>query len=200
MRSISQDLNEQIIEGIIECCCFSLLTDEGVDKTMTKAADIYVKYLDKNFNEVVAFFLLVPVLCNATSDNILRIIDESFCGAGFPEWKDYLVGMGCDGAAVNTGVRRGIGTQLKQTRPYIIVFHCAAHRLELVVKDCFRDHEEYKQLHSLLSSLNKFYYWFPLNWLGLKAAAEMKTRQATMPPKVDGTRWIAYILIAVYLL
>ena len=150
MRSISQDLNEQIIEGIIECCCFSLLTDEGVDKTMTKAADIYVKYLDKNFNEVVAFFLLVPVLCNATSDNILRIIDESFCGAGFPEWKDYLVGMGCDGAAVNTGVRRGIGTQLKQTRPYIIVFHCAAHRLKLAVKDCFRDHEDYKQLHSLL--------------------------------------------------
>jgi len=92
VKSISQDLTAQIIEGIIECGCFSLVTDEGVDKTMTKAADIYVKYLDKNFNEVVAFFLLVPVLCNATSDNILRIIDESFCGADFLSGKIILLG------------------------------------------------------------------------------------------------------------
>ena len=75
---------------------------------------------------------------------------------------------------MNTGVRKGIGAQLKSQRKYIIIFHCAAHRLELVVKDAFKNCVHYKNLHLLMDSLNRFYYYLPSNYRGLQAAAETK--------------------------
>jgi hypothetical protein len=45
----------------------------------------------------------------------------------------------------------------------------------------------------------KFYHYFPLNWLGLKATGENMQRSASRPLRVDGTRWIAFIHNAVSL-
>ncbi len=53
-------------------------------------------------------------------------------------WKTKLVGFGCDGTSVNIA-DRGLKGYLKQTAPWIEVFWCLAHRLELALKDALKD-------------------------------------------------------------
>lgn len=48
--------------------------------------------------------------------------------------KTYLVCVVCDGTAVTLGNKSGI-TKLMDTFPFLIVWHCADHRLELLVGD-----------------------------------------------------------------
>ena len=58
---------------------------------------------------------------------------------GLPsEWNKKLVGFGCDGTSVNIG-DHGLKMYLQQTAPWIEVFWCLAHRLELSLKDAVKD-------------------------------------------------------------
>ena len=54
------------------------------------------------------------------------------------DWKDKLVGFGCDGANVNI-VAGGLRGYLTEEVPWIVVFWCLAHRLELALKDSLKD-------------------------------------------------------------
>lgn len=50
---------------------------------------------------------------------------------GCHDWKEKLIGAGCDGASVNLGVNDSVATRLRENRPYVMTVHCVAHRLEL---------------------------------------------------------------------
>ena len=54
------------------------------------------------------------------------------------DWKDKLVGFGCDGANVNIAAG-GLRGYLTEGVPWIVVFWCLAHRLELALKDSLKD-------------------------------------------------------------
>ena len=43
-----------------------------------------------------------------------------------------VIALGSDGAASMTGCKNGVGVQLRQVKPFMIQFHCAAHKLTLV--------------------------------------------------------------------
>ena len=49
-------------------------------------------------------------------------------------WRDKLVGFGCDGANVNIAAG-GLQGYLNEAVPWVVVFWCLAHRLELALKD-----------------------------------------------------------------
>ena len=49
-------------------------------------------------------------------------------------WEDKLIGFGCDGTSVNIAGGRLRG-YLEQSVPWVVVFWCLAHRLELSLKD-----------------------------------------------------------------
>ena len=53
---------------------------------------------------------------------------------GVSDWEKKLIGFGCDGASVNMGAR-GLRGFLQASMPWIVVFWCFAHRLELALKD-----------------------------------------------------------------
>jgi hypothetical protein len=148
------------------------------------------------------FLVLAPVKSNATADNILAVIGKAFTDIGFPEWKNYIVALGCDGASVNTGVKRGIGAQLKSEKPYILTVHCAGHRLELALKKVFKESEPFQTIKKCANNVYNFYHWYPLNWLGLQntAGTFQPPRKVSKPPKFEGTRWIAFTLSAVSLM
>jgi Domain of unknown function (DUF4371)/EsV-1-7 cysteine-rich motif len=119
--SMAEDLQAETVREIKDSGYFSVITDEATDVTSASASDIYVRYL-KDGQPITKFLCLVPINCNASAANILRLIDETFCVVGFQDWKDCLIALGCDGASVNTGIRNGIGAQLKASKPYILVF------------------------------------------------------------------------------
>ena len=49
------------------------------------------------------------------------------------------IGAGADGASVNFGVRNGMMAQLRNEIPWLVAVHCVAHRLELAIKDAFKN-------------------------------------------------------------
>ena len=53
------------------------------------------------------------------------------------DWKARLVGYGCDGASVNIACH-GLKGYFEEAVPWIIMFWCLAHRLELAVKDALK--------------------------------------------------------------
>ena len=56
---------------------------------------------------------------------------------GVDDWKEKIIGLGCDGAYVNIAAR-GLRGYLEEAVPWIVVFWslwCLAHRLELSLKD-----------------------------------------------------------------
>lgn len=68
-------------------------------------------------------------------------LHESFTKAlsrvGIENWKQKLVGFGCDGASVNMGAN-GLRGLLEQDVPWIISFWCLIHRLQLALKDSLK--------------------------------------------------------------
>jgi hypothetical protein len=56
---------------------------------------------------------------------------------GIDNWKKKLVGFGIDGASVNMAAG-GLRGYLEADIPWIVVFWCLAHRLELSLKDALK--------------------------------------------------------------
>ena len=53
---------------------------------------------------------------------------------GVTNWEEKLIGVGCDGTNVNIAAG-GLRGYLEEAVPWIVVFWCLAHRLELSLKD-----------------------------------------------------------------
>ena len=53
-------------------------------------------------------------------------------------WEAKLVGFGCDGTSVNIAAGGLRGRHLEEPMPWIVVFWCLAHRLELALKDALK--------------------------------------------------------------
>ena len=53
---------------------------------------------------------------------------------GVNDWEEKLIGLGCNGTNVNIAAR-GLRGYLEEEVPWIVVFWCLAHRLELSLKD-----------------------------------------------------------------
>ncbi len=54
---------------------------------------------------------------------------ESFLSSNNLDYK-RLIGQGCDGAAVFSGVKTGVQTRMRVHSAHALYFHCACHRLQ----------------------------------------------------------------------
>ena len=66
-------------------------------------------------------------VCLSASSRLLVIV-------GIVNRKDKLIGFGCDGTSVNIAAG-GLKGYLQQSVPWVVVFWCLAHWLELSLKD-----------------------------------------------------------------
>ena len=56
---------------------------------------------------------------------------------GIEDWEQKLIGFGCAGASVNIAAG-GLRGHLEQSKSWVVVFWCLAHRLELSLKDVLK--------------------------------------------------------------
>jgi hypothetical protein len=61
-------------------------------------------------------------------------------------FNNKLVGITCDGASNMMGVRKGVTALFKETHSYLVAIHCLAHRLELFIKDGFKQKYEMENI------------------------------------------------------
>ena len=109
------------------------------------------------------------------------------------DWKEKLVGLSADGAAVNMGIRTGAAKRLQDVVPHLVAVHCCAHRVELAIKSVNYNIPFFKSVEETLHTLYKMYYNSPLCRPGLKQVGQMlQAHVLIVPVKLQGTRWIAH--------
>ena len=75
----------------------------------------------------------------ADSEEVYKSINQK-CEECHLDLSNRLVCVAADGASVNFGRVKGILTKFQQNvAPWMIKMHCVAHRLELSLKDAFKD-------------------------------------------------------------
>ena len=73
--------------------------------------------------------------------------------------------------------------------PWLVMMHCVAHRLELSLKDAFKD-TYFEQIDELMMRLYYLYRRSPKGWRELKTVAGILKEHVLKPSRSQGTRWI----------
>ncbi|XP_065654519.1 E3 SUMO-protein ligase KIAA1586-like [Hydra vulgaris] len=68
-----------------------------------------------------------------------------------------LIGFCSDGASVMLGCKSGVSVRIKEMFPYVIIWHCLNHRLQLVLDDSIKD---IKQVNHFKVFMDKIYCIF----------------------------------------
>ena len=96
-------------------------------------------YLDfhsaKGKVRIVNSFFTMRQLKSGTGQGLFDCLKSAMEYMGVTEWETKLVGFGCD---ANIGERSGLRGHLKEAVPWVVVFWCVVHRLELSLKDALK--------------------------------------------------------------
>ena len=100
------------------------------------------------------------------------------------------MGLNVDGASVNTRVYNDVGVLIQAGSPWHQVMHCFNHRLDLAIKDAFKN-DNFNKIDEMLM---KFYYLYqksPKRLRKLKRIANAWENSVPKPFKSYGTHWIS---------
>ena len=73
----------------------------------------------------------------ADTAGIIESIETVFSRFCITSFTDRKLGLNIDGASVNVGVHREVGTQLMEKSLWLLVIHCFNYRFEVALKDAF---------------------------------------------------------------
>ena len=83
---------------------------------------------------------------SSTKDKTTILVNITFIPvfkqAGIDEWRDKMVFLCCDGAAVNVGRKNGVAAKLR--------VDCVAHRLELGITKAIKDDAKLQRLNEVI--------------------------------------------------
>ena len=107
-------------------------------------------------------------------------------------WKEKVVALGTDGAAVMVG-EVGVFALLKRDIPHLIKVYCIAYRLELAFADTVKAIPEQEEAKSMFQGIWKHYHYSPKAVRELKELAESTQVRAYKAVMADGTRWVPHL-------
>ena len=87
------------------------------------------------------------------------------------DWKKKLISFGCDGASANIAAN-GLKGQLEKDVPWILMFWCLYHRLELALKDALKANPTFLAVDEMLLRLYFLYEKSPKKCGELKDIVE----------------------------
>jgi len=127
-----QVIRNDIVSQVNNSVAFSLLADETADIAGKEQLSIGVRYIDINYvvHEEFIGFSEIHVL---NAEGVSRSILESTEKYGLNMLK--LVGLGFDGCSTMSGKENGVQAIIRKMYPTACYFHCASHKLNLVVND-----------------------------------------------------------------
>ena len=195
-----------IAEAVKEKCAvilassnfMSILSDGSQARKTGKEKELVLIRCERNGipTYMVVSLLEMQKFGGGNADAIFQGINSLFQGSSpfnLPEdvYRHKVISATADGASVNMGKYTGVLTQLKSDRPWLLMIHCANHRVELAVKSAF-DIPEFK-------AIDEFY---TTNFYLAKRSGKIKTEVAECAkavgidfyslPKIHGTRFISH--------
>ena len=163
---------------------FSVLSDGSTDSANIEEELVYFLYLAGGVPKVT--FLSIEDAKNVDANGLLECITTAFSRFNIDEISKHILGLNVDGASVNTGIHGGLGVLIKEQAPWLQVIHCFNHRLELAIKDAFKN-TAFAKIDEMLSELYKLYQYSSKRLRELKRFAEAWDETVPKPTKSTGT-------------
>lgn len=154
LSAISETIDSNVSKEIAESEFLSVSCDETTDISNTGKLILYVKVIDDKLDTKSYFvgdYDITDKTANAITDKLMDCFNE----AGIDIQK--TMALGSDGASTMTGVRNGVGVQLRRQNPYMLQFHCAAHKLALCTSQAA---EKVALMKKYKDTLQSIYYYF----------------------------------------
>ena len=139
---IAEDLRIQLLNNLSKVNFFSVQSDTSTDSGNVEEELFLVLYFDPYTDDGMVCvhdkFLAVRQPRSCTGLGLFQCFESAMDYVGISDWRDRLVGYGCDGASANIALG-GLRGQLTEEVPWLVMFWCLAHRLELSLNDSFKN-------------------------------------------------------------
>ena len=205
---IAKEQQEMLLNSLSKSHFFSLQADASVDAGNVELELFLIIYFDACAKDGIVHmrtkFFSARHLSSGTGVGFFASLKAAVEHMNVEDWRTKMIGFGCDGASANMA-QGGLNGLLKNEFPWIFVFWCLGHRLELSVKDALKS-TFFSTIDDLLLRLYFIYEKSPkkcrvLNDImeELKAClepSEMSSKGGSRPLRACGTRFVSHKVAA----
>jgi hypothetical protein len=192
--ALATDMKKKLMEKIVTCAPkIGLMLDEATGLNRKSALIVYLRVQLPEMESPENIFFELIELDDFSAEGIVRKLLESLHRANFNEefLSKTLVALTCDGASVMLGRKSGVAVRLQSLFPNLVVWHCAAHRLELAVGDVVKEMAAVNHFKMFMDKLYSLYSTSNKNRVELKECADALDVQLCKIGRVLDTRWVA---------
>ena len=188
--AIGDVIRDSLAKDLAKARYYSLLTDGSTDAAVIEEELVYVLIVD-NYGYPKIKLLSIECPKHTDAKGLKEVIKLAFSRIGLLDFSLKLHGFNVNGAAVNTGIHRGLGVLLRENAPWLTVVHCFNHRFELAIKDSFGG-TFFDEIDTFLVKLFYLHKKSSKRLRELREFAEIYEKSFPKPAKVRGTHWIAH--------
>eukprot|EP00731_Ephydatia_muelleri_P017065 Em0010g163a len=205
---IAEDQLSILKKVLADAKFISIQADGSTDSGNSENELFLVVSFEANSNDrkvhVRSRFLAVQEIKRANAEGLFQCFKNAMSHVGISDWETKVIGFGCDGTNANIA-SGGLRGHLEESMPWIVVFWCLSHRLELALKDALKN-TYFSTVDDMLLKLYFLYEKSPKKCreiedivAELKAClepSEMPRSRGIKPLRACGTRFIAHKLAA----
>uniref|UniRef100_A0A8C1RFQ8 HAT C-terminal dimerisation domain-containing protein n=1 Tax=Cyprinus carpio TaxID=7962 RepID=A0A8C1RFQ8_CYPCA len=190
---IAAEMKKKVVNDIVmnerKLC---VLIDESTTISGKSVLVVCLRSAISNEQPDTIFFELIE-LQGTTAKDITEALLGCLHNNGFdPHYlQKHLLAFACDGASVMLGRKAGVAAQLCSKFPYLFVWHCSNHRLELAVCDVLREVGGINHFKIFLDQLYSLYHASPKNQRELTKSAHNVGQRLLVIGHVLSVRWVA---------
>lgn len=126
-------IKDYILKDAKEASAYSLMADESQDISGKEQLSIGIRFFDEIRQVIREEFLGFVELDAMDAKTIALTIDNFIIDSGLDPKK--FIGQGYDGCATMSGKDNGVQSILRKKYTHALYFHCASHKLNLVIND-----------------------------------------------------------------
>lgn len=126
-------IKDMIIEDVQKASAYSIMADETGDVSGKEQLSVGIRFFDQSKMIIREEFLGYVVLKAQDALSIATAINKFIEDCHLDPKK--CVGQGYDGCPAMSGIKTGVHKRLQTTFTKALYFHCADHRLNLIVND-----------------------------------------------------------------
>lgn len=123
---IALEQKHTVVNSLARASFFSLQLDGSTDAGNVEDEVFLTVFCDPLSTDgpvhVRNQFLIVGCPSRTNAEGLLACLCDAIGFLGVSNWESKLIGVGCDGASVNMGIRSGLKGLLTEAMPWITVF------------------------------------------------------------------------------